>query len=230
MTQETNASGLPKLVVMLTHNDYTVSDAAEIFRESRDADAEYWGMKEKPLPFEEMKRIYDEMREAGKKTVLETVAYDESAGMEGARLAARCGCDLLMGTRFHRPIADFCNDHGIAYLPFIGTIEGRPSVLTGSMEEILDEAARVVEAGAAGVDLLGYRYTGDAEALNKAVTELLQGRVCIAGNVDSYRRLDHLREISPALFTIGGAFFENRFDGTFPEQINKVCAYLRSPR
>ena len=29
-------------------------------------------------------------------------------------------------------------------------------------------------------------------------------------------------------FTIGGAFFENQFGGSFAEQIDKVCAYLKN--
>ena len=50
--------------------------------------------------------------------------------------------------------------------------------------------------------------------------------VCIAGSVDREARLHELREVGPWAFTIGGAFFENKFDGTFPQQINKVCAYM----
>ena len=51
--------------------------------------------------------------------------------------------------------------------------------------------------------------------------------VCMAGSVNSYERLQEIKDVSPWAFTIGGAFFENKFDGTMKEQIDKVCEYMR---
>lgn len=218
----------PELVVMLTHNDFSVDNAEEIFEQCRDSQARYWGMKEVPLPQERMKALFTEMKKAGKITVLEVVGYTEEEGVKGAELAAACGCDILMGTMFSRRVADICHANGIRYMPFVGTITGRPSVLTGDIEEIVAEAQRVVAAGADGVDLLGYRYAGDAVALNRALCESLPGRVCIAGSISSYQRLDEVKEAGAALFTIGGAFFENKFADTFAGQIDKVCNYLKN--
>ena len=48
----------------------------------------------------------------------------------------------------------------------------------------------------------------------------------VAGSVDCYRRLDELKDISPWAFTIGSAFFEDKFGGTFAEQIDKVVDYI----
>lgn len=218
----------PELVVMLTHNDFSVDNAEEIFEQCRDSQARYWGMKEVPLPQERMKALFTEMKKAGKITVLEVVGYTEEEGVKGAELAAACGCDILMGTMFSRRVADICHANGIRYMPFVGTITGRPSVLTGGIAEIVAEAQRVVAAGADGVDLLGYRYAGDAVALNRALCESLPGRVCIAGSIASYQRLDEVKEAGAALFTIGGAFFENKFADTFAGQIDKVCNYLKN--
>lgn len=217
---------IPELVVMLTYNDYTVADAEEIFSLCKDTRARYWGMKEKPLPLERMKALYSYMKECGKTTVLEVVAYDEEEGMRGARIAAECGCDILMGTKYYPAVAHFCSKQGIRYMPFAGTIEGRPSVLTGTVEEIIADARHAVDNGAYGVDLLGYRYVGDAPALNKALVEALDAPVCLAGSIDSFRRLDEVMQAGAAMFTIGSAFFNNKFDGSFAEQIDKVCAYL----
>lgn len=217
----------PSLIVMLTHNDYTADNAEEIFEQCRDTEALYWGFKELPLTETRMKNLYRRMKECGKTTVLEVVSYDEAAGLNGARLGARCGCDMLMGTRFFPSIARFCRDHGLRYLPFIGTITGRPSVLTGSIDSIIAEARAALEGGADGIDLLGYRYEGDAITLNKTVTRDIKADVCIAGSVDSYSRLDEIREAAPRFFTIGSAFFNNRFGTDFPTQINNVCRYFR---
>lgn len=224
----TYESAPPRLIVMLTHNDYTSLDAEEIFEQSKDSAAIYWGMKEQPLGAARMKALFGRMKECGKTTALEVVAYDEAEGMRGAQTAADCGCDILMGTAFHKRIADFCALHEIMYLPFVGEITGRPSVLGGTPEGIISQARMAVEAGAAGVDLLGYRYTGDAPALNKAVVAALDAPVCIAGSIDSCERLDEVCDASPWAFTIGSAFFNGCFGGSFSEQIDKVVAYVDS--
>ena len=90
----------PELIVMLTYNDHTVENAREIFEECKDSKAKYWGFKEKPLPVEKMKSLFDRMRECGKKTVLEVVEYDEDECIKGAEIAVQCGCDIMMGTTF----------------------------------------------------------------------------------------------------------------------------------
>ncbi|MDR2940625.1 MAG: hypothetical protein LBV08_09950, partial [Clostridiales bacterium] len=50
--------------------------------------------------------------------------------------------------------------------------------------------------------------------------------VCIAGSVNSYQRLDELKEFAPWAFTIGSAFIENKFEGTIGKQIDQVCEYM----
>ena len=42
----------PELIVMLTHNDLTVTDAYEIFDQCKKSKAKFWGFKEEPLPLE----------------------------------------------------------------------------------------------------------------------------------------------------------------------------------
>ena len=223
---ETKQKEHPELIVMLTWHDYTVENAAEVFEQCKNSKAQFWGFKEHPLPLDEMKAIYDRMRECGKTTFLEVVAYSENEGLEGAKIAAACGCDILMGTKFFNSINDYCREHGIKYMPFVGEVTGRPSVLEGTIEGMIAEARSYIERGAYGIDLLGYRFTGDAIALNEAFVAGVDAPVCIAGSIDSYARLDEVRRAAPWAFTIGGAFFENKFEGTFAEQVDKVCDYV----
>ena len=61
---------------------------------------------------------------------------------------------------------------------------------------------------------------------NKEFVANVKAPVCIAGSVNSFARLDEIKSAAPWTFTIGGAFFENKFAGTFEEQINKVCEYI----
>lgn len=217
----------PQLIVMLTHDDMTVPDAAKVFDECRRSKAEYFGFKEEPLPPDEMKMLFSEMRKAGKKTVLEVVAYTEEEGIRGAELAAECGCDILMGTMFSDAVMDICRRSGMKYMPFVGDITGRPSILEGTPESMIEEARNCISGGAYGIDLLGYRYTGDAAELNRRFVSEAGAPVCLAGSVNSFKRLDEVKEASPWAFTIGSAFFENVFGDNICEQIDRVCDYIK---
>ena len=214
------------LVVMLTHNDKTVSSAYKVFDNCKNSKANYFGFKEEQLPLDEMKKIYKYMKDCGKKTVLEVVTYTEEEGLEGAKMAVECGCDILMGTMYYDSINEFCKEHNIKYMPFIGEVIERPSILKGNVDDMINEANRLLEKGVYGFDLLGYRFTGDAVELNNKFVSEVNAPVCIAGSVNSYKRLDELKEANPWAFTIGGAFFENKFGNDFSEQINKVYDYM----
>ena len=215
------------LIVMLTHNDETVNNAHEIFEKCKNSDAKFWGFKEKSLPIEQMKNLYKYMKECGKTTFLEVVEYTEKEGLEGAKIAVECGCDILMGTMFFDSINEFCKKNSLKYMPFVGKVTERPSILEGEIDEIIKEANEYLKKGVYGFDLLGYRYTGNAVELNERFILEVNAPVCIAGSVNGYERLDELKNINPWSFTIGSAFFENKFDGSFEEQINKVCEYVK---
>ena len=212
---------------MLTHNDETVNNAHEIFEKCKNSDAKFWGFKEKSLPIEQMKNLYKYMKECGKTTFLEVVEYTEKEGLEGAKIALECGCDILMGTVFFDSINEFCQKNNLRYMPFVGNVTERPSILEGEIDEIIKEANEYLKKGVYGFDLLGYRYTGNAVELNERFVLEVNAPVCIAGSVNGYERLDELKNINPWSFTIGSAFFENKFDGSFEEQINKVCEYVK---
>lgn len=216
----------PELIVMLTHNDKTVNNAYKIFNQCKNSKAKIWGFKEEALPIEQMKELYSYMKECGKTTVLEVVAYTEEKCLEGAKMAVECGCDILMGTKFFDSVNDFCKSNNLKYMPFVGEIEGRPSVLKGNVEDMIAEANTYLKKGVYGFDLLGYRYTGDAVELNKKFVSQVNAPVCIAGSINSYERLNELKNTNSWAFTIGGAFFDNKFGGTFGEQIDKVCDYI----
>ena len=217
----------PELIVMLTHNDLTVTDAYEIFDQCKKSKAKFWGFKEEPLPLEQMQKLFAYMKDCGKTTFLEVVSYSENECLEGARKAVACNCDFLMGTTFFDSVNDFCRENHLNYLPFVGKITGRPSVLEGTPEEMINEANAYIAKGVYGIDLLGYRYTGDAALLNREFVKNMEVPVCIAGSVNSYERLQEIKAVSPWAFTIGGAFFENKFDGTMKEQIDKVCNFMK---
>lgn len=217
----------PELIVMITWRDYTVENALEIFEQCKYSDARYWGIKEHSLPLAEMKKLFAEMKKYGKTTILEVVAYTEEEGMAGAKMAAECGCDILMGTVYADSINLFCQEHNLKYMPFVGTISGRPSVMSGNIDNIIAEAQEYVDKGVWGINLLGYRYTGDIIELNNRFVEEVDAPVCLAGSINSYNRLDEVKNANPWAFTIGSAFFEQKFGSSISEQINNVCRYMK---
>lgn len=176
-----------------------------------------------------MQALFAQMKACGKKTALEVVAYTEAEGLRGARMAADCGCDLLMGTLYSDAILAFCQDHGLRYLPFVGGVTGRPSVLEGTPEQMIRQAQECLHKGVFGFDLLGYRYTGDKTDLIRRFVAAVDAPVCVAGSVDSFRRLDEIKAIAPWAFTIGSAFFEQKFGADFAGQIQTVCRYMDRP-
>ena len=133
-----------------------------------------------------------------------------------------------MGTLYFDSVNALCRKSGVRYMPFVGQVTGRPSVLHGTAEEMIRQAQRCLAKGAYGIDLLGYRYTGDGAALNRAFTAAVPGPVCIAGSVNSYARLEELRQTAPAFFTIGSAFFDHAFGQDIPAQIDAVCRFMEA--
>lgn len=217
----------PELIVMLTHNDCTVENADKIFDECKNSKAKFWGFKEKPLPLDKMKELYAFMKSCGKTTFLEVVEYTENDCLDGAKVAVECGCDILMGTKYFDSVNEYCKAHNLKYMPFVGKVTERPSILEGNVKDMIHEANECLKKGVYGFDLLGYRYTGDAVELNKEFVANVDAPVCLAGSINSYQRLDEVKDAAPWTFTIGSAFFENKFDGSFSEQINKVCDYMQ---
>ncbi len=217
------------LIVMLTYNDKTVANAAEIFDSCKDTSAQYWGFKEAPLPLDKMKELYNNMKRSGKKTALEVIAYDEEKCLEGAKMAVDCGVDMLMGTVFFDSVNELCKEHGIKYMPFVGEVYDRPSVLDGDIDKMIADANECIRKGAYGIDLLAYRYTGDASELLRRFVSEVDAPVCIAGSVDSTARLDEIKQASPRYFTIGSAFFDGDFGEGFDKQIDTVIDYMKEP-
>lgn len=212
---------------MLTHNDHTVKNAKEIFKKCKNSSAEFWGFKEEGIPHNEMKELFSIMKECGKTTFLEVVAYTEKECLSGAKLACECGCDVLMGTLFFDSVNEFCRNNNLKYMPFVGNVYDRPSILEGSVDSIINEAKEYIKKGVFGFDLLGYRYTGDKNELIKRFVKEVDAPVCVAGSIGNFDKIDFLKKLNPWAITIGGAFFENKFNGKFLQQVNKVNEYIK---
>jgi len=218
----------PKLITMLTYNDETVQDAIDIFDQCSDLPCDYWGFKDIGLSTQEMKRLVNKMNDYGKNTVLEVVSLTEQECMNGAKLAVDCGFDYLMGTIYYSSISNFLKDKPIKYFPFCGNVSGHPSVITGTIQDIVEGGENLEKLGVDGFDLLAYRYIGDCEELARSILRSVKVPVVIAGSIDSYQRLDKVEELNPWAFTMGSALFNKKFTdkGEFRDQLKQVLEYI----
>jgi len=218
----------PKLIVMLTHHDETVPDALELFNRTKEYPIKHWGFKDVGLPTKEMQVVASAMKEAGKITFLEVVSLSEEDGLRGAHLAVESGFDILMGTVFYPSIGDYLKDKPIRYYPFPGRVYGHPSILDGTIDDIVAHARKLETYGAHGLDLLTYRYTGNAPSLLSQVVQATNIPVVSAGSIASLERITEVWDTGAWGFTIGSAFFEKKFvpNGSFEENLLAVCEWL----
>ncbi len=219
----------PDIIVMLTHHDVTVPDAAEVFEVCKDIEAvKLWGFKNVGLPKDQMKALTAAMKAAGKTTFLEVVTYDEASCLDGAQTAIDCGFDYLMGTLYYDSVAKLLKDNGMDYLPFVGKVSGSPSILEGTNEEIIQNAKDLMAKGVTGFDILAYRHVVDGEKLAYEFCAAVPARICIAGSINSFARIDTMFDIGPWTFTMGSALFEKKFlpEGSFRENLIAVAEYM----
>lgn len=221
----------PEIIIMLTHNDLTVKNAMEVFESCKDLQAKNWGFKDVGIPVEEMIELNKAMKTAGKTTFLEVVTYTEEECLQGAQLAIDCGFDYLTGTVFFPSIAEKIKGTGISYHPFGGKVGGSPVVLTGTIEEIVMDCKRIMEAGADGIDLTAYRYVdGDPLELTRAVADAIgYDKVMMAGSIGSKERVKLMEDLGLAGYTMGSALFNSVFveNGTFRENLEYVLEYKK---
>jgi len=218
----------PEFILMLTYNDTTVPDALDIFRECKDTPVTHWGFKDVGLSPEKMKELVREMKRAGKTTYLEVVSLSEQEGLQGAKIAVEAGFDILMGTVFFDSILEYLQGKPIKYYPFPGHIFAQPSIMDGTIEEVVQHARFLESKGVPGMDLLSYRYIGNAPLLLEEVVKATNVPIVSAGSIDSYQRIAEVWQAGAWGFTIGSALFDQKFvpGGSFKENTFAVCNWL----
>jgi len=219
----------PELIVMLTHHDLTVPDALHLFERTKDYPITHWGFKDVGLPPAAMQSVVTAMKAAGKITFLEVVSLSEEEGLQGAHLAVDLGFDILMGTVFFPSIGAYLKDKPVRYYPFPGHVHSHPSILDGTIDEIVDQARQLEDYGVHGLDLLTYRYTGDAPRLLNQVVQATRIPIVSAGSIATFERITEVWDSGAWGFTIGSAFFESQFvpESSFEENVLAVSNWLQ---
>jgi hypothetical protein len=213
-----------EFVFMLTRDDTTVPDALTVFESLAGSGLRYVGFKDIGPPPHVLREVTAAAHDAGMEVMLEVVSVTRDQELCSLRAAQAIGVDwVLGGTHASDGVAIL---EGVKYCPFPGTIEGHPSVLKGSIEEIADDAARLTALeGVHGLDLLAYRHaTEDPIELTRAVVEAADGPVIAAGSVVSFEQVEALDGAGAWGFTIGSAIFAGQLPGapSVPDQVGAV--------
>jgi pyridoxal biosynthesis lyase PdxS len=208
------------LIVMLTHNDTTVSNARAAYRSIRGCGLRYVGFKDIGLPLAELKLLTADLRQDGCQVMLEVVSSTPDAEMQSIEAAITLQVDYLLGGRHAKEAVKLLQGRGIRYYPFAGHTQGHPTQLTGDMQAIVEDAQALCALdGVHGLDLLAYRFAGHAPALARQVVKAVKKPVIAAGSINSPARVQAMQAAGMWAFTVGSALFE----GSFDQRLASLC-------
>lgn len=214
-----------RFIFMLTRNDKTVEDAELHLKTALAAGVHHIGFKDVGLPFDRLKELNAAIKSGGATSYLEVVSLDRASEVASAEAAVEIGVDILLGGTNVDAVLPVLSGTGIQYFPFPGRIEGHPSVLTGSIDEVVDSAVDLAaRVGVHGLDLLAYRSTENVTGLMAAVCAAVDKPVIMAGSIGSRERIEIVRRSGAAGFTIGTA----ALDGDYPADSPALETQLRS--
>lgn len=212
-----------RFIFMLTRNDRTVPDASQQLQTALSLGVRHIGFKDIGLPLEQLKGLNAAIKAGGATSYLEVVSLDRESEIVSAKAAAEIGVDVLLGGTRVDDVLPIIKGTGIQYFPFPGRITGHPSVLEGTIEEIVESAKTIAgRDGVHGLDLLAYRSDQNVPELMKAVCAAVSKPVYIAGSIATPERIAIVQSVGAAGFTIGTA----ALDGKYPANGNDVPSQL----
>lgn len=162
------------LIAMLTNHDKTVPGAKSVFEENRFAKTGCWGFKDVGIELSDAKALVASMKAEGKTTFMEPLIESEEGCLEAAQFAIDCGFEYVIGMEFYESVAQKLKGTGIQYFPTCGRRAGIPRMLYGTVQEIIDDAKRILSVdGVAGylpigLSLLRRRSRSDGHGVRSA--------------------------------------------------------------
>jgi len=217
----------PEFIFMLTRHDRTIPDALAQLESAIAAGVRHIGFKDVGLPLDALRELIEMMRAAGATSYLEVVSLDPAGEAKSAAAATTLGVDVLMGGVHPEIVLPRIAGTGISYFPFPGSIVGHPSRLLGPAETIIASARALADIeGVHGLDLLAYRFDGDAADLIARVAAAVEKPVIVAGSIDRAERICAVADGRAAAFTIGTA----ALDRVFPARDDSLAAQFATVR
>ncbi len=218
-------------IFMLTENDQTLVDARARLDEVLEGGARHVGFKDVGLPFDELRGLSAAIRSAGGRAYLEVVSLDAESELRSARSAINLEVDCLLGGTRADQVAPLLRQHPVRYYPFPGRIVGHPSVLAGSIDDVVESARRLTDLEHVhGLDLLAYRFEGEVTALMRSVCAAVDKPVIMAGSIDREERITAVAEAGASGFTVGTAAIQEVFPTPEAGLAGQVRAILELTR
>ena len=213
---------------MLTRNDRTVTDASQQLQTALSLGVRHIGFKDIGLPVEQLKALNAAIKAGGATSYLEVVSLDRQSEIVSAKAAREIGVDVLLGGTRVDDVLPIINGTGIRYFPFPGRITGHPSVLEGTIDEIVESAKTIASRdGVHGLDLLAYRSAENVPELMKAVCAAVSKPVFIAGSIDTRERIAVVQSAGAAGFTIGTAALDGKYPASGDDVPSQIAAIIR---
>ena len=211
---------------MLTHDDVTVPNAIEVFEKVKDTTVSHVGFKDIGLPFEKMRKLVDIMKKEEREVLFEAVSLTKEDCLQSVDTAVKLGVDYFIGGIYHRPILKLLRSNGIKYFPYVGRVVDHPCLLRGSIQDVVGDAREAAASGMDGINLLAYRYKGDVDRLMDSVKNAVDIPIIVAGDINSFERINQVVARGIWGFTIGSAIFEKKFSSSrsIADQITAVMA------
>ncbi len=217
-----------RFIFMLTRNDRTVEDAMSHLQTALELGVRHIGFKDIGLPIDGLKELNRTIRQGGAKSYLEVVSLDKESEIASAQAAVDLGVDVLLGGTNVDDVLSIIAGTGIRYCPFPGRIVDHPSVLEGSIDEIVASArALAARDGVHGLDLLAYRSKQDVPTLMKAVCAAVTKPVFMAGSIDVPQRIAAAKAAGAAGFTIGTAALNGDYPADSKSLPGQLAAIIR---
>lgn len=217
-----------RFIFMLTRNDLTVQDAEQHLQTALELGVRHIGFKDVGLPVDRLKAINNTIKTAGAKSYLEVVSLDRNSELTSAAAAVEIGADVLLGGTHVDDVLPIIAGTAVHYCPFPGRISGHPSVLEGSILEIVASAkALAARDGVHGLNLLAYRSRGDVPTLIREVCSAVAKPVYIAGSIDRPDQIAAVKQAGAAGFTIGTAALDGKYPGSDRDVSSQLGAIIR---
>lgn len=217
-----------RFIFMLTRHDRTVADAEQQLHTALKLGVRHIGFKDIGLPLEQLQRLNAAIKAGGATSYLEVVSLDRQSEITSAKAAVTIGVDMLLGGTRVEDVLPIIAGTAIQYFPFPGRITGHPSVLEGSIDEIVASArAMCAHDGVHGLDLLAYRSKENVPALMAAVCAAVSKPVYVAGSISSPDRIAIVKAAGAAGFTIGTAALDGQYPADGKDEVSQLTAIIR---
>ena len=217
-----------RFIFMLTRNDRTVPDASQKLQTALSLGVRHIGFKDIGLPLEQLKGLNAAIKAGGATSYLEVVSLDRESEIVSAKAAVEIGVDVLLGGTRVDDVLPITQGTGFQYFPFPGRIAGHPSVLEGTIDEIVESARTIAgRDGVHGLDLLAYRSAQNVPELMKAVCAAVSKPVYIAGSIDTPERIAVVQRAGAAGFTIGTAALDGKYPANGDDVPSQLAAIIR---